>query len=439
MQKAAAAGFVGALLEWYDFYLFAAASALVFGPLYFPSDDALASTMAAFGAFAAGFLARPLGGLIFGHIGDRIGRKSSLVATLLIMGVGTFLIGIVPTYGQIGLAAPILLVVLRLLQGIGMGGEYGGASLITIEHAPHGQRGFWGSLPQAASPAGLLLATGFFGLVSLLPEDDFLTWGWRVPFLASLVALVIGLIIRLRIEETPDFERSEPSERAPAMELVREYKRSAVLATGARLAETVAGNMIKSFGITYTTAVLGLSKQVPLGALTATAAIGLLVTPLFGALGDRVGQRGMYMTGAACTTLLAFPFFWLLDARTGLAVWIGFILAYNLGPTLMLSVQPAFFTQLFGTRVRYTGLSFAYQISSIVGGLTPVISIKLLDLLGNRPWLVAGYIALFGAISFASAAVGYRLGSKIPAAERAPAAAAPPAPPWTAARPRGRG
>jgi MHS family shikimate/dehydroshikimate transporter-like MFS transporter len=415
MHRAAAAAFVGALLEWYDFYLFAAASALVFGPLFFPSSDPLASTMNAFGAFAAGFVARPIGGFIFGHFGDRLGRKASLVATLVIMGVGTFLIGVLPTHAQAGAAAPTLLVILRLLQGIGMGGEYGGASLITIEHAPYRKRGIWGRLPQAASPAGLLLATGFFGQVSLLPEEQFLSWGWRVPFLVSIVALAVGLVIRLRIEETPEFARSRRGnrERAPVVELWRTHKRSAILATGARLAETVAGNMMKSFGLTYVTLVLGLGRPVAIGAVMATAAVGLFATPLYGILGDRIGPRRMYMIGAALTMLLTFPFFWVLDLRTPLAACLAFIIAYNLGPTLMLSVQPAFFARLFATRVRYTGLSFAYQISSIIGGITPWLSMQLLIVVDNQPWLVATYIALAGAVSLMCATVAIRMGSKL--------------------------
>ena len=206
MRRIAAASFVGALLEWYDFYVFATASALVFGPLFFPSGDPLLSTMASFGAFASGFLARPIGGLIFGDIGDRIGRKASLIATLVIIGTGTFLIGLLPTFAQAGVWAPILLVILRVVQGIGLGGEYAGASLITIEHAPSGRRGFWGSLPQAASPGGLLLSSLVFGLIALLPPGAFIAWGWRVPFLLSVIMLGIGLYVRLHIAETPEFE-----------------------------------------------------------------------------------------------------------------------------------------------------------------------------------------------------------------------------------------
>jgi MFS transporter, MHS family, shikimate and dehydroshikimate transport protein len=403
MTRNAAAGFVGALLEWYDFYIFATGSALVFGRVFFPGHDPLTSTMAAFGAFASGFLARPLGGLIFGHIGDRIGRKTSLIATLVIIGTGTFLIGLLPGYRIIGIAAPILLVLMRLMQGVGLGGEYGGASLITIEHAPEEARGFWGSLPQAASPAGLLLATLVFSLVSLLPEPQFLAWGWRIPFLLSSVMLIVGLYVRISIRETPDFADSaaHPEEGMPVMELLRTHMHGAVAATGARLAETVCGNMIKSFGLTYVTVELGLSRRVALAALMATALVGLLVTPFYGLLGDRLGQRRVYMAGTLLAALLAFPFFGVLDLRTAVSVWVAFILAYNLGPTLMLSVQPTFFTQLFQPRVRYTGLSVAYQVSAIIGGFTPLISIALLRSSGGHTWPVAAFIAVIALLSFA--------------------------------------
>jgi MFS transporter, MHS family, shikimate and dehydroshikimate transport protein len=366
--------------------------------------------MASFGAFAVGFLARPLGGVLFGHIGDTLGRKASLVATLLIIGLGTFLIGLLPTYESIGFWAPLLLVVLRIVQGIGLGGEYAGASLITIEHAPRSERGFWGSLPQAASPGGLLLASGVFSLVSLLPQDQFLSWGWRVPFLLSALMLVVGMFIRLHIAETPEFEATKRDEggEAPGIELLRVQKWSGVLATGARLVETVSGNMIKSFGLTYATMQLGLQKEIALTALTATSIVGLIVTPLYGALGDRFGQRKCYMVGALLVGALAFPFFWLLDWRTALTTWIGFVVVYNLGPTLLLSLQPALFTKMFRASVRYTGLSVAYQVSSIVGGFTPLIALWLLRVSGGTPWLVATFLVVVAAVSFASiAAVGH--------------------------------
>ncbi len=407
MVRVASASFIGALLEWYDFYIFATASAIVFGPLFFPGGSKVVSTMAAFGAFAAGFLARPLGGLIFGHLGDRAGRKASLVATLAIIGVGTFLIGLLPTYAQAGLISPVLLVVLRVVQGIGLGGEYGGAALMTIEHARPGTRGFWGSVPQAASPAGLLLASGVFSLMSLLPQGAFLGWGWRVPFLLSAVLLGIGLFIRLRITETPEFEGSRAlaassfgsPEGAPAMQLARSHKRAVVLATGARLAETVSGNMVKSFGLSYVTVQLAMARQTALDALLATSVAALVATPVFGWLSDRVGRREMYLVGAGLSAVLAFPFFWLLSARTAGAVWVGFVASYTLGPTLMLSVQATMFSEMFGTRMRYTGLSIAYQVSAILGGFVPLIALALLGALDGAPWLVAGFLCAVSLVS----------------------------------------
>lgn len=398
MGRIAAASFVGALLEWYDFYVFATASALVFGPLFFPSGDPLLSTMASFGAFASGFLARPIGGLIFGDIGDRIGRRASLIATLVIIGTGTFLIGLLPSFAQAGVWAPILLITLRVAQGIGLGGEYAGASLITIEHAPSGRRGFWGSLPQAASPGGLLLSSLVFGLIALLPPRAFIAWGWRVPFLLSVIMLGIGLYVRLHIAETPEFEaiRGVRTE-LPIVDLLRTHGRAALLATGARLAETVSGNMIKSFGLTYVTVQLGLPRGEALGALLVTSGVGLIVTPLYGVLGDRFGPRAVYMAGAGFAALLAFPFFWVLEGRTIAAVWLAFVTAYNLGPTLMLSVQATFFTTLFEARVRYTGLSVAYQVSAIVGGFTPLISLTFLQQTDGAPWGVAAFLAAVAA------------------------------------------
>jgi len=400
MRKVALASFIGALMEWYDFYIYATASAIVFGQLFFPAQDRLSGTAAAFGTFAAGFLARPIGGLIFGHIGDRVGRKASLVLTLGIIGAGTFLIGLLPTWSQAGSLAPLLLTLLRVAQGIGLGGEYGGAALMTIEHARPGSRGFWGSLPQAASPAGLLLATGVFGLVSLLPTAEFLAWGWRLPFLGSIAMLAIGLFIRLRIEETPDFEAvRDQAPAVPALALLRGHKRTLLLATGARLAETVSGNMVKSFGLTYATQQLGLPNQAALSALLATSLLAMAATPLFGWLSDRLGRRPLYLAGAIASAVLAAPFFLLLGTRTTAGLWAGFALAYTFGPTLMLSVQATYFSEMFGAEVRYTGLSVAYQVSAIMGGFVPLLALTLLRWSGGTPWPVAALLAVVGLCS----------------------------------------
>lgn len=407
MPRVAAASFVGGLLEWYDFYIFAIATALVFGDVFFPPGDAMVNTMAAFGAFASGFLARPIGGVIFGHIGDRVGRKTCLLATLLIIGVSTFLIGLLPGYATLGVWAPVVLVLLRVLQGIGLGGEYGGASLMTIEHAPLHQRGFWGSLPQAASPAGLLLANAVFGLCALMPRDAFLAWGWRVPFLLCAVMLVVAMYIRLNIAETPEFRRAETRAEkgsAPVVEMWRTHKRNFLLATGVRLSETVSGNLIKSFGLTYVTLQLGMERSVALGALMAASLVGLVAMPLFGWLGDRIGTRAMTMLGNVLLVVLAVPFFALLHTGSAVAVWLGFVVLFSLGPMLLLSVQATYFTQLFRTRVRYTGLSAAYQLSSILGGFTPLIALALLRWAdGSYVW-VALYLAAIAAVSLACAA-----------------------------------
>ena len=414
MLKAATAGTVGALLEWYDFYIFATASALVFGQLFFPGTDKLAGTMASFGVFAAGFVSRPIGGILFGHIGDTLGRRTSLLLTVGVIGVGTFLIGELPTYQTIGLWAPGLLTLLRVAQGIGLGGEYAGASLIAIEHAPRRERGFWGSLPQAASPGGLLLAAGMFGLVSLLPQEKFLAWGWRVPFLLSAIVAFVGLFVRLQVKETPDFKKAKQRKRdgaAPGSELLREHWWNALLAIGARLAETVSGNMIKSFGLTYVTLQLKLPNEIGLAALTFAAGIAVVATPIYGSMGDKLGQHRVYLFGCAMVAAMAIPFFLLLDVKTGVAVWIAFTAAYTLGPILLLSVQPTLFTQMFHAGVRYTGMSVAYQVSAIAGGFTPLLSLWLLKQSDGSPWLVAGFLIVVAIISFASVAAATGAGT----------------------------
>jgi MFS transporter, MHS family, shikimate and dehydroshikimate transport protein len=411
MRMVAAASFAGALMEWYDFFLYGTASALVFSKLFFPSLSPVAGTAASFATFGVGFVARPLGGVIFGHFGDRVGRKSMLIATVMIIGCGTFLIGLLPTYSAIGVWAPILLVILRLLQGIGLGGEYAGAALMTIEHAPGGRRGFWGSIPQAASSAGILLGTGIFDGVSGLPRGEFLTWGWRIPFLISVVLLVVGLVIRLRVSETPLFmqaqrERERRGARrgpVPLAELLRRHPRNLTLAFGARLAETVSSNIFNAFAISYIGTTLAMSKGSALNGILIGSAIGIPACPVFGALADRIGRRTVYLLGAGFTVVFAFPFFLLLNSRAPGLVWLAVVVGYVFGPTLMFAAEATFFAELFGTETRYTGLSLAYQVSAIVGGFTPLIATALLTAGGRQPWLVGTFLAGIGLLSAVSA------------------------------------
>lgn len=395
MRTVATASFAGALMEWYDFFLFGTASALVFNKLFFPSFSPEAGTIASFATFGVGFIARPLGGVIFGHFGDRFGRKSVLVTTLMIMGIGTVLIGCLPTYEQVGIMAPILMVVLRLAQGLGLGGEYAGAALMTIEHAPQHRRGFWGSLPQAASSGGILLSTGAFALVSSLDEPALLSWGWRVPFLVSALLLAVGMVIRLKVRESPEFERARAKREQrnttpimPLVEVFRQHRRAVMLAFGARLGETVTSNLINAFGIYYVSTYTGLNKSNALNGMLIASAFGLVAVPVFGALSDKLGRGRVYLGGAIFGVLLAYPLFLLFDTGSIMLVTIGFTVAYVLVPTTMFSVQSTFFAGLFGAGVRFTGLSLAYQVSAIVGGYVPTVATALLAASGGSPLLV---------------------------------------------------
>lgn len=396
IRKVTVASFIGALLEWYDFFIFGTAAAVVFAPLFFPGTDPTTGTIAAFATFGVGFVARPLGAIVFGHFGDRVGRKSVLVITLMIMGVGTFLIGCLPTYETAGIAAPIMLVVLRLAQGFGLGGEYAGAALMTIEHAPEGKKGFWGSIIQSAASGGILLATGVFALVSSFGEEFLLTWGWRIPFLVSIGLLVVGLFIRLSISESPEFAKArelqaqrQEQPKIPLFEVFRKYPKNLALAFGARLGETVSSNIVNAFGIYYVSTHVGLSSQVGLYGMLVASAIGLVAVPLIGALSDRIGRKKVYLFGAFAGVVLAFPMFLLFNTGQVWAAFLAFSLVYVLVPTVMFSVQSVFFSELFGTDVRYTGLSLATQISAIVGGYVPTAATALLLVLGGDPWLVA--------------------------------------------------
>ncbi|WP_281077782.1 MFS transporter [Klebsiella quasivariicola] len=406
MRRVVMGSFAGALMEWYDFFIFGTAAGLVFAPLFFPDSDPFIGLIAAFATFGVGFLTRPLGGIVFGHFGDKFGRKITLIWTLGIVGSSTFLIGFIPTYQDIGIWAPVTLMVLRLIQGFGLGGEYGGAALMTIESAPQEKRGFLGSLPQTAASVGIMLATGVFALCNhILTQEQFLSWGWRIPFWLSAVMLVVGMFIRLHTEETLDFKKQKttvPNEKTapPLIELFRKHPRNILLALGARLAESVSSNIINAFGIVYITTQLALSRDIPLTGMLIASAMGIIICPLVGWISDRVGQRKVYLSGAGFCVLFAFPFFLLLDTKSTLIIWCSMMLGYNLGPTMMFAVQPTLFTHMFGTRVRYTGLSFAYQFSAILGGMSPLIASSLLALGDGRPWYVALFLLAISALSF---------------------------------------
>ena len=406
-QRVAMASAVGATIEWYDFFLYGTAAGLVFDKLFFNGLDGPAAQFAAFGTFAVGFLARPVGGFIFGHFGDRIGRKRMLVLTLLIMGLGTASIGLLPSYDSIGVWAPILLVTLRVLQGIGIGGEYGGAVLLAVEYAPPERRGFFGSFAHIGVPGGLLLASGAFSVASLLPDEAFLAWGWRACFLVSILLLAIGAYIRLSVMETPAFakvqERKEVS-RIPLKDLLARQPRRLLLGMGTRYIEGFTFNFFSVFLLAYAVNTLELPKSFALAGVLVGAAVGVVLVPISGALSDRLGRKPVYRAGAWAALLLAFPVAALVQSGSRPAVFAVFVIGLGLLYGTVYGPLAAFWSELFDTRYRYTALSTLYQISGVVAsGFTPLIAAYLVARADGSLWWVAGYNALVAAISLTCA------------------------------------
>jgi metabolite-proton symporter len=406
-SKVALASSIGATIEWYDFFIFGTAAGLVFNQLFFTSLDPITGTLVAYLTFAVGFVARPVGSVIFGHYGDKIGRKTMLILTLFIMGVATFLVGLLPTYNSIGIWAPILLVLLRIFQGIGIGGEYGGAVLMAVEYAPEGRRGFYGSWPQLGVPAGLLLGTGAFGLVSLLSDEQFFAWGWRVVFLMSIILVGIGLYIRLQILETPAFRRvrqAQEEARVPFTELLRTQPKELVLGMGIRWIEGLVFNAYGVFILSYATSQLELTRTTALVGVAIASAFGVVLVPIYGSLSDRVGRRVVYGAGVALFGLFAFPSFLLIDTRQPILLWVSIVVALGLIYPAIYAPLAAFWSELFATRVRYTGVGTVYQFSGIfASGLTPTIATALLGFAGGEPWLFVGYMVVVAVISLAAA------------------------------------
>lgn len=379
-----AASLVGTTIEWYDFFLYGSAAALVFPALFFPSSDPLTGTLLALLTYAVGFIARPVGALVFGHFGDRLGRKKLLVLSLLMMGGATFLIGCLPTHAAVGALAPLLLTLLRLVQGFALGGEWGGAVLIVSEHGDAKRRGFWASWPQAGVPSGNVLATAVLAILAAVQTDEaFTSWGWRIPFLLSGVLVLIGLWVRLSIDESPIFQQalanSKPSQSMPIVDVFRYHWRDVLIAIGARFGENVSYYVITAFVLVYATTAAGLSRSLVLNAVLIASIVHFVTIPMWGALSDRLGRRPVYLLGAAGVGLWAFAFFPLIDtknfAAVTLAVTVGLILH-----GAMYGPQAAYFSELFATRMRYSGVSIGSQLASIVAGaLAPLIAVALLD------------------------------------------------------------
>jgi len=405
--KVALASAIGATIEWYDFFIFGTAAGLIFNQLFFTSLDPITGTLVAYLTFAVGFVARPVGSVIFGHYGDRIGRKTMLILTLFMVGAATFSIGLLPTYSSIGIWAPILLVVLRIAQGIGIGGEYGGAVLMAVEYAPEGRRGFYGSWPQVGVPAGLLLGTGAFGLISLLPDEQFFAWGWRAVFLASIVLVAIGLYIRLQILETPAFTRlreAQEEAQVPFMELLRAQPKELILGMGTRWIEGLVFNAYGVFVISYATSQLELTRTTVLIGVAVASAFGVVLVPVYGLLSDRFGRRVIYGAGVALFGLFAFPSFLLINTRQPILLWLSIVVALGLIYPAIYAPLAAFWSELFDTRVRYTGIGAVYQFSGILAsGLTPTIATALLAYAGGEPWLFVGYMIVVTLISLTAA------------------------------------
>ncbi|HEX9469906.1 MAG TPA: MFS transporter [Bradyrhizobium sp.] len=389
---------LGTIIEWYDFLIYATAAALVFNKAFFPTFDPLAGTLAALGSYAVGFVARPLGGALFGHFGDRLGRKSMLVLTLFIMGLSTFCIGLLPTYASIGVLAPILLIALRIIQGIGLGGEWGGASLMVLEHAPADRRGFYTSFVQIGFPIGLVLATLVFALVAKLPDADFASYGWRIPFLVSIVLLAIGTFVRSRLPETPVFEGLKMREALsgnPFAEAVTGNTKTFLIAVGLKLSEVSWVYMLTVFVVVYATTKLGLPKPLMLDAVMYAALLELVSLPLFGWLSDKIGRRPLFILGAVFTIVFAFPLFWMLESKSTALIFTAVMVAMNFGHGMMFGTESCYFPELFGPRVRYSGASFGFQLSAAIGGgFAPIIATAMVGYFGGTTGVSIMMIAL---------------------------------------------
>ncbi|HBY4813796.1 TPA: MFS transporter [Klebsiella pneumoniae] len=393
MKGVAAASLVGSALEWFDYFLYGTAAALVFNEIMFPKGHHFVSTILAFSTLALGFVVRPFGAIYFGQLGDKIGRKKVLVITLLLMGSATTLIGFVPTYETAGVWAPIMLVCLRLIQGFGAGAEFGGAAILTAESAPVNKRGFYSSFPGVGVYIGLLLSAGTFAVLTQLPKDIFLGWAWRIPFLFSALLVVVALLIRMKLSETAAFEKLAESgtvSKSPLRDLVKTEKKSLFVVAGSQVAQSGVSYVYQTFVIAYIVGTLHMAPSVGPVAVAVAATFAMFTTPMFGALSDKFGRKAIYMFGAVFSALFAFPFFWLVNTGTTWGVVVAMTLGVGIGVAAMLGTQGAFFSEVFPSKVRFSGLSLGREISAAAsGGIAPLAAVLLSGMADGASWPVA--------------------------------------------------
>lgn len=413
-RKVVVASVVGSMMEWYDFFLYAVIAALILNKQYFPTDAPFISNLMAWGSVAVAFISRPLGGVIFGHFGDRVGRKGMLMLTLVIMGGSTVLMGLLPTYEQIGMLAPVLLVSLRVLQGIGLGGEWGGAVLMTYEYAEKNKRCFYSGLTQMGLALGMFLASGTIGLLSmLLSEQAFLAWGWRIPFLASSILVVVGWYIRTSVMETPEFQKAQDKEKnkqakskAPLVELFANHKKRILAAFLARGIGGVGFNIMATYVIAFLTQIMNVPKESALIAVNIGTIFMSIMIPIAGWLGDRFGLMRVFIIACILEGLCAFPIFYLIMHSGGNLVLLcgGIVIYLGFIHGIVSSLNPSMFSSLFPTTVRYTGISLTFQGGSMIfSGMTPMIALTLVQMNDNQPWYLCFYMLVIGLMSAAAA------------------------------------
>lgn len=397
------ASLVGSSIEWFDYFLYGTMAALVFNQLFFVNEDPTVGLLLAYASFALSFFIRPFGGIIFSHIGDRIGRKKTLVLTLSLMGAATFAMGILPTYQAIGVAAPIILITLRLIQGLGIGGEWGGALLLATEYAPAERRGFFGSIPQMGVTIGMVMGTLALWLMSLLPEQQFMTWGWRVPFIFSALLVVFGLWIRKGIDETPEFKEVQQKGEIPKLPIVdtlRYYWKEVLITIGAKVVETAPFYIFSTFIVSYATSTLGFSRSAVLGAVMVSTVITTILIPIMGSLSDRVGRKKMYIVGTLAMMAFAFPYFWMIHQGSVLMLVLATIIGLGIIWAPITAVLGTMFSEIFDAKVRYTGVSLGYQIgAAVAGGTAPLVATALLASFDNSYIPVALYIMFTAVVS----------------------------------------